>query len=188
MFQEFYHWYLAPWLRVDRKLFNIVVLVATLPGLFLGIGSMAGFLSPLAGMMTLGQHLNGAADAGNLSSLSDTLNHMQTISTQVEGTGQAIGGKHWQGWLNLLIMASLTPLMLGRARDIGIRKAWLPATLAQSSLATDFLKLLGLASPLGWLTGILSFGVVMWLCVKPSKPREPKFPPDANNQTPNPYI
>src|SRR5690606_34721987 len=85
--QEFINWYFAPWLRIKRPAFNVVLLVATLPGLFLGIGSMAGFLAPMLDLMTMAQQMSGGADASSLTGMSDTLQQMNSLSSTLESGG-----------------------------------------------------------------------------------------------------
>ncbi len=57
MWQDFLGWYLAPWRRINRMTFNLVIGVAMIPGLLF---SLTGFLGGAGGVLGPAMELMGA--------------------------------------------------------------------------------------------------------------------------------
>ncbi|PIZ30633.1 MAG: hypothetical protein COY40_04210 [Alphaproteobacteria bacterium CG_4_10_14_0_8_um_filter_53_9] len=115
----FFTWYVAPWRRFERGVFNGVFLAVTLVPMLMGISQMGSFLEPF-------------------------------------------------------LMLLMAPLLAGRARDIGFGVTGVRVMVGGALVGTcvGLFKLMGLPTlGLGFVAGLVSFGVLTYLCIKGSAPR-----------------
>lgn len=150
MWQEFLGWYLAPWRRMNRMTFNVVVGMAMIPGILFSFTGLldgaGGVLGPAMDLMggggTSSAPVSGAGPEGLPPGLADQLAKVKgndghgmsdaevtrAVSemmphgpmANVPGTGQA-SGFSWGMLVGDLIMLALVPLVMMRLRDMGQR-------------------------------------------------------------------
>jgi hypothetical protein len=202
MLNDFFTWYLAPWRRINRLQFGVILTLVTVPGLimsFIGIGNMAsGFLGPLTGALGAGQGLQNAVSSGNLGDIQQSLGAINQLLPTTAGhtVTQAPAGIPWGSLFNNLLLLAIVPLCRMRLRDMGW-VGWKEIALTvifnisvlnavlENLFAVDLL-------PANTLFGMANFIGYAWLCFAKSKPREeidftkPIVSPRPENLTPTP--
>jgi hypothetical protein len=181
--QAFLNWYLSPWQRVNRMVFNVVLFAASLPGLLL---SVAGFTNGAGGV--LGSLMDMMAAAKNLGALPEdpaglqsALENMQKAGQGFEAAGaervvQAVG-LPWDTLVDGAIWLVLLPLVMMRLRDMGRKQRMVLVftVFIYLGVVMDLWVDVGLPDLFGgWktLADVVGFVLIGWLCVAPSKARE----------------
>lgn len=182
MLEDFLHWYLSSWQRMDRKKFGLILTLATVPGMLImviGWGSSAGsFLEPLLGLMGQGGQLTQAMNGGDLSSLNPDA--LQGMLSGLTSAPTAVAGAHhafdWSGLVNTLCLLACVPMCRMRLLDMGWQGRAQLLLVGLINLATlgDLVHVLtGFdVLPLGWVFSLLNFAGYMWLMLAKSKPQE----------------
>lgn len=183
MVNGFLDWYLSPWRRINRAVFNIVLFAATLPGFLLSVlGLTNGAGGVLGSMMDM---MNAAKSLGAMpedpTALQSALENMQKAGQGFEGassTTQAVAhGLPWDTIVDGTIWLVLLPLVMMRLRDMGKgrRTVLVFTVLVYMGVVMDLWVDVGLPDWFGgWKTAadVVSFVIVLWLCVAPTKARE----------------
>lgn len=183
MVRVFLDWYLSPWRRVNRAVFNVVLFAATLPGLVL---SVMGFTSGAGGV--LGSLMDMMNAAKNLGAVPEDPTALQRALETMQRAGQgfeAVGAEHaaaaaelpWDTIVNGAIWLVMLPLVMMRLRDMGKgqRAVLVITVLVYVGVVMDLWVDVGLPDWFGgWKTAadVVGFIIVMWLCVAPTKARE----------------
>jgi hypothetical protein len=187
MFEDFLAWYLAPWRRMGRKEFGIILTLATVPGIVImlvGWGSGAGsVLEPILGFMGAGQQLGQTFNnAGDLANLQQGLERMQSGLTGLGSSAPAapaVSHFDWGGLINALCLLACVPMCRMRLLDMGW-VGWQSLTLlALINLATvgDLVHVVSGFDvlPAAWVFSMLNFCGYFWLMLAKSRVREAPY-------------
>ena len=189
LIEDFIAWYVAPWGRMDRKEFALVLTLASLPGVLFWLIGFGDTLAGIPGMFK------------NLSSMD-----VQGMMAAMNGGGAAKGFHvDWAGVVNNLCFLITVPACAMRLRDMGYlnRTAWvLSAIINVYVVEALVISLSGYdVVPFGWGFTILSFAGYTWLTFARGKPRmkpseripgpeayrEPRPDPQPNAQS-SPFV
>ncbi|MFZ2587784.1 MAG: hypothetical protein WAZ18_06690 [Alphaproteobacteria bacterium] len=181
-FLEALDWYLAPWRKIGRGTFNVVVGVASLITPLLGlmgfVGSVGSVLGPFGSLLDGGKSLEAAMNGTpppDVQALEQALHHVQTAGEGFSAAaGPAAAGINWAGGLDILIWVALIPLVLMRLRDMGKRgnALYALAGAVYAGMVMGSVSTLVGRDVFGWwgtAASVVSFGVLAWLCVAPSR-------------------
>jgi uncharacterized membrane protein YhaH (DUF805 family) len=161
--QKFLNWYLAPWSRLGRRAFNIILFLVFLPLMVLQV----------YGLLDMAGNISTRAQAGRGSSYGQQQAVQEMAKSLLNGTVLTEEQAGWQAFVPYLLYALLYPVVLMRLRDMGWDTRW--AWLAYAPLVLGFFdEILGLGLPfvitLPFLLG--SFYVLTMLSVGASRLRE----------------
>ena len=163
--QEWLGWYLAPWRRVGRMTFNVVLTLASLPSLLMGFfgDGGGGFMAPLLGA------LNGGGESGGMSpdALAAMGESLQRVARMPGVAPQPGVLFDWALLVNNSLMVLLLPLVQMRLRDMGKGGKWLwPLTVgAYGGVVAGFSGMAGLGwGGVGTVVQWVSFLMLLWLC------------------------
>lgn len=162
--QEFFAWYLAPWRRMGRGPFNVVVGVVTAVPLLLSLAGAGEYVGMGAHALDAIQQVQG----GDLSKVPDVANLLSGNGAPQEATGLP-----WGDMLEVALMLALIPLFRMRLRDIGWRDPLWHFTglvLVMLPVLDKMLHIVGTGLPWGSAFGIIQFVVLAILCMKASVP------------------
>lgn len=176
-------WYLSPWGRMNRTVFNTVLVVASLPGFLLsmmGLTSGAGgVLGGLMDMMAAAKNLGGLPD--DPTALEGALLNMQKAGEGFEAAGAEhaahAAGLPWDAIANGAIWLVLLPVVMMRLRDMGKkpRTVLILAGLVYVGVVMDLWVDVGLPDLFsGFKLGadIVGFVLIGWMCLAPTKARQ----------------
>jgi hypothetical protein len=176
---ELLNWYLAPWRKIGRGPFNIILLAVSIPGFLfsvMGWGSGVGGLAGMFGsLMDMGQQFQHAD--GSLTSSMNTLLGMTSPAPAVP----AASSVNWGGignWVNNLLFLACIPIARMRLRDLGYANSgvgqWVWLVLLFAGTVVDILYSVGVPG-LGSLdtwTSVTAFVGLAVLCAKSAPPKE----------------
>lgn len=190
-------WYLNPFVRMKRGLFNVVIFVVMIPAFFLPDGGQ-GMMATVQGLMggsvpsasmhqphsdqsiegTLREIEDARTRARSLDvgSLYDTDNGYDDSNDVVSSHKKTSKPKpfNWAGFYNFLLFLGLFQVFRMRLRDMGkidiSDQAWFLAPIYLAVFCDFLSSVLKIDVPfmLGGVFGFLSFIILGWICMAPS--------------------
>ncbi len=162
--EDFFHWYLASWRRIDRKGFGIALLIVSVPSLlavfFMAEGA-GGFIGPILDILFALKGIGNGSDAMG------ALETAQGAIASLSGSGAEPGGIAWMAVLNNVLLLALFPLCRMRLRDMGYTgRQELGWAIAFNVSVVNALIAAFVGEgviPLSWLWTLLNFGGYIWL-------------------------
>ena len=150
------NWYLHPRSKLARGRFNIILLVAFIPVLFLQFQQMQIMMAEFDRMLMHSQSMEELSQQ-----YAQQMMHM--MSSTVASPSYI---------LEMIIYALLVPIIMMRLRDMGQTKVRALTAITYGHIMVGILmQVFGLPLPniITWLAGITSFVMFSWICTAKSK-------------------